>query len=85
MNADLTWFLRGLRLFISNLALSFIVLLIIANAALITNFGTLEYYLHKSSANSRKLANGLSNTNPAILGSLSACIKAVIAPIDLPI
>lgn len=68
----------------SNLALSFIVLFIIAKAALITNLGILEYFAHNSSANYLNDENGPSNTSPAIEGSLSACIKAVTAPIDLP-
>lgn len=42
------------------------------------------YYLANSSANVFKFENGLSKTNPAILGSLSACISAATAPIDLP-
>jgi len=67
-----------------NLAFEFTVLLIIDIAALSTNFGKLEYYLHKSSANCFRLEKGLSNTRPAIEGSLSACIKAVTAPILLP-
>lgn len=54
------------------------------NAVLSTNFGSLVYYLHKSSASSLKLANALSSTRPAMLGSRSACISAVIAPILLP-
>jgi hypothetical protein len=84
IKADLTWFFNGFKSFISNLALSFIVLFIIANAALITNLGILEYFVHNSSANYLKEEKGPSKTKPAIEGSLSACIKAVTAPIDLP-
>ena len=57
----------------------------IESAALITNLGILEYFAHNSSASYRREEKGPSKTNPAIDGSLSACIKAVTAPIDLPI
>lgn len=53
-------------------------------AALITNLGIELCYLHSSSAKVLKLEKGESKTNPAIEGSLSACIKAETAPILLP-
>lgn len=60
-------------------------LLIIAKAAPKTNFGIFEYFAHNSSANYLKEEKGQSKTSPAIEGSLSACIKAVTDPIDLPL
>jgi hypothetical protein len=69
---------------ISNYALDLIDDLRKDKAILITKLGNLACYLHKSSASNLRLANPESSTNPAIEGSLSACIIAVIAPIDLP-
>ena len=68
----------------SNLALDFIVLLTIPKAPLNIKPGIFVYYLHNSSASFFKLEKAESITIPAIDGSLSACIKAVTAPIDLP-
>ena len=68
----------------SNLALDLIVLLTIPKAPLKINPGIFVYYLHSSSANFLKLEKAESMTIPAMEGSLSACINAVTAPIDLP-
>jgi hypothetical protein len=83
INADFTWSI-GFSLSISNSALLFIVLLIKDIVTERTNEGSFVYSLHKSSANSHKELKPESKTSPAIEGSLSACIIAVIAPIDLP-
>ena len=48
------------------------------------NPGKLTYESQSSSARTFKLLKGLSNTRAAIDGSLSAYIKEVTAPIDLP-
>ena len=74
----------GFKLSISKLALVLIVLLIKDMATESTKDGNLVYSLHRSSANSLSELNPESKTSPAIEGSLSACIIAVIAPIDLP-
>ena len=50
----------------------------------VKKFGMLEYYLASSSATLLRVENGLSRIMPAIDGSRSACITAVIAPILRP-
>ncbi len=51
---------------------------------LVTNPGKPLCFAQISSTNFFKLLIAESKTIPAILGSLSACISAVIAPIDRP-
>jgi hypothetical protein len=81
---DLWTWSMGFKLSILNLALFLIVFRTNINPNEVKKFGILEYYLANSSATLRRLENGLSRIIPAMEGSASACITAVIAPILLP-
>jgi len=83
MNADSTWSI-GLRSFRLKSAHDFTELEINFIAAVRMKLGILVCLLANSLAKVFKLVNAESRTIPAILWSLSACNKAVAAPIDLP-
>ena len=74
----------GDSLYISKLALDYMVDEISFSAGLTKKEGILVYLYASSFTRSGKLENGESNTIPAIPGSRSACKSAVTAPIDLP-
>lgn len=84
IKAFLTWLLIGSNLSISNFALSLIVLLNMASPGVTKNVGNELCYFKRSSDIDLSDLKGESKINAAILGSLSECIKDVIAPIDLP-